>query len=296
MRSPFDKLSPVENVNENFPEMDIPESEEQPAPIQHPTANNPPWNSPIAVVVWVASVLAIVLVPGLFLAPYVISQREALAGNQALGEFLQQDPTAILLQIVAIIPAHLLTLALAWAIVTRLNTFSFKETLGRGSGGMGWQHYLVILVVFFAIVIVVGSYFPEQENELTRILKSSRYAVFLVAFMATFTAPLVEEVIYRGILFSAFQRTFGVSIAVVAVTLLFALVHVPQYYPSYSTIFLLLLISLILTVVRARTGNLWPCIVLHTIFNATQSVLLILEPYLDTAKPVIEPSVSAFLK
>ncbi len=286
----------MENVNENLPEADLAEPEQESAPIQQPTPDNPPWNTPVAVVVWVASVLAIVLVPGLFLLPYVISQKQALAGNQPLGEFLQQDPTAIILQIAAIIPAHILTLALAWAVVTRLNTFSFKETLGWVSGGMSWQHYLGLLVIFFAVAIVVGNFYPDQENELTRILKSSRYAVFLVAFMATFTAPIVEEVIYRGILYSAFQRTFGAVIAVVAVTLLFALVHVPQYYPSYSTIFLLLLISLILTVVRSRTGNLWPCIVLHTIINATQSILLILEPYIETAKPVIEPAAGLLLK
>jgi membrane protease YdiL (CAAX protease family) len=114
--------------------------------------------------------------------------------------------------------------------------------------------------------------------------------------MATFTAPIVEEVIYRGILYSAFQRALGSGIAIAAVTLLFALVHVPQYYPSYSTIGLLVLLSLILTLIRARTNNLWPCIVLHTIFNGFQSVLLILEPYMKSPDQSLEQTVSFFLK
>lgn len=286
----------MENVNEDPLKVEFPELERQVAPAYHPTPDNPPWNSPIAVIAWVVSVLLIVLVPTLFLLPYILSNGPAFSENQALAEFLQQDATAIILQIVAIIPAHILTLALACVVVTKLNTFSFKETLGWESGGMRWLHYLGILVIFFAVAMIVGYYLPEQENDLTRILKSSRSAVFLVAFMATFTAPIVEEVIYRGILYSAFQRTFGVGIAVVAVTILFALVHVPQYYPSYSTIFLLLLLSLILTLIRARTGNLLPCIVLHTVFNATQSILLILEPYIETAKPAIEPTTSFILK
>jgi uncharacterized protein len=262
----------------------------------HPTPNTPPWNSPVAILVWIASVLAIVLIPSLFLLPYVVSQKPLLSPDQSLGEFLQKDPTAIILQIAAIIPAHLLTLALSWAIVTRMNTFSFKETLGWQSGGMTWRHYTLILVAFFAVAGVFGYYFPEQENDLTRMLRSSRAAVFLVAFMATFTAPIVEEVIYRGILYSAFQRALGAGVAIVAVTLLFALVHVPQYYPSYSTISLLLLLSLILTLVRARTNNLLPCIVLHTIFNALQSVLLILEPYINTSAPSAEQTAASILK
>lgn len=292
----FAKLRRVQEATDNGSIESSPDFEPVEIPVVHPTPNDPPWNSIIAILVWIASVVAIVLVPSIFLLPYVISQHYSLGDNKALGELLQKDPTAILLQIAAVIPAHLLTLLLAWAVVTKLNRFSFKETLGWESGGMNWRHYFVILVLFFAVAAVVGNYLPEQENDLTRILKSSRLAVFLVAFLATFTAPIVEEVVYRGILYSAFQRTVGVAFGVAAVTLLFALVHVPQYYPSYSTISLLLLLSLILSLVRARTGNLWPCIVLHTIFNATQSILLILEPYMNTANPVIDPTTSFFLK
>jgi membrane protease YdiL (CAAX protease family) len=101
-----------------------------------------------------------------------------------------------------------------------------------------------------------------------------------LAFLATFTAPFVEEVVYRGVRYSAFQRTFGVVLAVISVTVLFAAVHVPQYYPSYVTIALLTFLSLILTLVRVRTRNLLPCVVLHFMFNAIQSFSLVLEPYL----------------
>ena len=262
-----------------------------------PTPDNPPWNSVVAVGVWIFSVLAIVVVPMLFLLPYMIWYGTDLRETQALTEFLQQDRTAVILQIIAVIPAHLITLALTWAVVTRMRTFSFKETLGWNSNGMAWWHHVVILLAFFAIAATVGNYFPEQENDLTRILKSSRTAVFLVAFMATFTAPIVEEVIYRGILYSALQRTLGVGVGVVTVTLLFAVVHVPQYYPSYSTILLLLLLSLVLTLVRVKTGNLLPCIVLHTIFNGVQSILLIIEPYVKSVEPVVvEPAVNIFFK
>src|SRR5690606_2955976 len=100
--------------------------------------------------------------------------------------------------------------------------------------------------------------------------------------MATFTASIAEEFVYRGIVYSSFQRTFGVPAAFLFVTLLFVIVHVPQYYPSYSTIFLLVLLSVILTLIRVVSGNLLPCIILHTLFNAFQSVLLLLEPYISS--------------
>jgi membrane protease YdiL (CAAX protease family) len=152
---------------------------------------------------------------------------------------------------------------------------------------VAWWHYALFMLGFFVLAGVVSYWVPEPENDFMRILRSSRTAVVLVAIMATFTAPLVEEVIYRGVLYSAFQRTFGAGFAVVVVTILFAAVHVPQYYPSVATMFLLTLLSLTLTLIRARSGNLLPCIVLHTIFNGAQSILLLVDPSLEKAKDAV---------
>jgi membrane protease YdiL (CAAX protease family) len=182
---------------------------------------------------------------------------------------------------VAIIPAHFFTIIFAWLIVTRRGRFSFSETLGFRSGGIRWWHYAGLTVVFFGLAALVGTYFPENDNELLRVLRSSRTAVYVVAFMATFTAPLIEEVIYRGLLFSAFQRATGAVTAIAFVTFIFALVHVPQYYESPTTLMLLLVLSFALTMMRAVSGNLLPCIIFHTIVNGIQSVGLILAPYLD---------------
>ncbi|MEO6655026.1 MAG: CPBP family intramembrane glutamic endopeptidase [Pyrinomonadaceae bacterium] len=247
-----------------------------------PGPANPPWNSLESVAVWIASVLFILIIPAIFLIPYLAMQSPPITDGEQIIEFAKSDPTSIILQIAAIIPAHIFTIILAWLVVTRLRKYDFRKTLGWDSGGFRWWHYCIILGAFLAIAAVVGSYFPEKENDLIRILHSSRSAVYIVALVATFTAPFVEEVVYRGVLYSAFQRTFGVPAAFILVTFLFAIVHVPQYYPSYSTIFLLTVLSLTLTSIRVRSNNLLPCIILHTLFNGFQSVLLILEPFLKS--------------
>lgn len=253
--------------------------------------NNPPWNGWAAIGVWIASVAFIVLVPNLFLFPYLTKQSIDLSNQAAVVDFAKNDPTAVLLQVIAIIPAHILTFILAWLVVTRFRKYSFRETLGWKWNGFNFWNCLIILGGFYILSGVAAYYFPEQDNDLLRILRSSRTTVFVVAFLATFTAPVVEELVYRGVLYSAFQRKLGVPFGVIIVTALFALVHVPQYYPSYSTIFLICLLSLILTLVRVRTENLLPCVVLHMIFNGVQSILLILQPYLETeVSPPPEPS------
>ena len=233
---------------------------------------------------WIASVLLILFVPAIFLLPYLaVHAKGSFLKNEQLIEFAKTDPTAVLLQIAAILPAHLLTILLAWLIVTKVRKYNFREMLGWRSGGFKWWHYAVVLVGFGLIAAGVAQVYPEQDNDLLKILRSSREAVYIVAFVATFTAPFVEEVVYRGVLYSAFQRAMGVPAAFLLTTFLFAVVHVPQYWPSFSTIFLLTVLSLILTTIRVKTNNLLPCIIFHTIFNGLQSVSLLAEPLTKTA-------------
>ena len=234
----------------------------------------------------------IFIVPGIFLAPYLLSSDAYTRGQDALSKFATSDPTALLIQVASVLPAHIITIAIAWFVITKGRKFEFLPMVGWRSGGMRWWHYLLILVGFFIIAQIVGNVLPEQENDLIRILKSSKLALYTVAFLAVFTAPFVEEVIYRGILYSAFQRTFGAAIAIAAVTFLFTLVHVPQYLGSLSTIILLTLLSFILTVIRARTDNLLPCVILHTLFNGIQSILLLLNPEMNA--PAATPDPAAF--
>ncbi|MGI8555216.1 MAG: CPBP family intramembrane glutamic endopeptidase [Pyrinomonadaceae bacterium] len=247
---------------------------------QQPAPDNPPWNWAMGLLVWFASIVFIVIIPSAAIIFYVVSKGYNLTDTKQLAEAIQNDPTAILVNILAVIPAHLLTIAAAWAVVTNLNKFSFTKMLGWRWGGFKLWHLIVILVGFFGLAYLLTLVFGDQDNELLRILRSSRAVVYAVAFMATFTAPLVEEVIYRGVLYSSFQKRFGVSKAVFLATALFALVHVPQYYPNAATIISICVLSLVLTLIRAKTKNLLPCIVLHTVFNGIQSIGLILEPYL----------------
>jgi membrane protease YdiL (CAAX protease family) len=249
-----------------------------------PTPNNPPWNSWTAVGIWLASVFFIIFFPAVFTFPYLSSQSVGINDMAATESFLLSDPTAAILQVVSIIPAHLLTLFLAWLVVTNSRQFSFRETLGWKMNGFKIWHTIALFIFFYTVAVSLTLLFGDVENEFEKMLKTSRTVVYLVAFLAVFTAPLVEEVVYRGLLYSAFQRKFGIPIAVFLVTLLFTAVHVPQYsnsdVPDYATILTLLIVSLSLTLIRVWTGNLLPCIILHIVFNGLQAILLILQPYL----------------
>ncbi len=247
---------------------------------EKPTPNNPPWNSFFAFLLWFTSVGLIAFVPSLIILAYLFSKNIKLSDNVELGKTLLSDPTAVVVGLSGTILAHLLTIVFAWFIVTKYNTYSFKEMLGWRWGGFKFWHGFVILIGVYAFALTMVNLLGAQENEMTRILQSSRTAVFMVAILATFSAPIVEEVVYRGVLYSAFQRTFNSTFAVIIVTTLFAAVHIPQYLPDYATIISICFVSLVITLIRVKTDNLLPCIIFHMFFNGIQSVLMILQPYL----------------
>lgn len=287
--------------NEETPDYNEPLTEEtfnSPEKLLTPTPDNPPWSIWMAIVVWLVSIFFVISFQTLFTSPYLSHQGGVMMDPAATKNFLLSDPTAVILQVISIIPAHLLTLFLAWLIVTQNRRFSFRQTLGWKMNGFRIWHAIALFIFFYTVAILLTLIFGDVENEFEKMLKTSRTVVYLVAFFAVFTAPLVEEVIYRGLLYSALQKRFGIPAAVFLVTLLFTAVHVPQYsssnVPDYATVLTLLVVSLSLTLIRVWTGNLLPCIILHIVFNGLQALLLILQPYLPDLQNVEKTAFFSF--
>ncbi|MGB8508952.1 MAG: type II CAAX endopeptidase family protein [Pyrinomonadaceae bacterium] len=249
--------------------------------------DNPPWSILGAIAIWLFSVVLIVIIPLVFLLPYIWQQHVRL---ETLGEFAMTDKTAIFLQIVSIIPAHLLTLGAAWALVTRFGKYPFFATLGwQWDRGFTFWRCVVLAVGLLVLGSVIIYFFGGAETQLDKIINSSRLTAFTTALLATATAPLVEEIVYRGVLYSALRRLIGATGAVAIVLSLFALIHVPQYWPNFGVIVTIGILSLVLTTVRAYTGRLLPCFIIHLVFNGIQSSYIVLEPFFKRDAPAEAP-------
>lgn len=206
------------------------------------------------------------------------------------GELLAQNKTAILLVVLSYIPAHLLTLGVVWAVVTRFGKRPFWRSLGwNWSKNFGFWASFGLAIGLYLIGFLLIYFIGAVSTSFDQTISSSRAIAISIAFLAVATAPIVEETVYRGVLYSALHKKLGVNWAVVGVLALFTLVHVPQYWPDFGRIGLLGLLSLSLTLVRAYTGRLLPCFIIHTVFNGIQSVLILIEPYLPKSLTGEEP-------
>ncbi len=250
--------------------------------------DNPPWGVLDAVGVVAASIVFMLVTQFVAIVVYILYRGISIA---QIGEAITKDPGVILFAILSLIPSHLLTIGLAWVVVTKVGKHPFFGGLGWtwGRGFTLWRCAalaVVLLITCFSII----RFLPSPETDIDRIIASSRAAALATAFFATFTAPFVEEVVYRGVLYSALQRAMSKRWAVAIVILIFAAIHVPQYWPNFGVIGTILVLSFVLTNLRARTGQLLPCFVVHLVFNGIQSILIVLNPYIEHFSPEKTPT------
>ena len=237
-----------------------------------------------AVMLWVSSVLLLLFVPLIVALPYLVYKIVAFGAPSP--EALGSDKLLIFFSVLGIIPTHVLTLVVIWMFVTARGRYPFWKTLGfewpqRTGPAFSTILSLLLAIILLLVAWLVTSYWGGNKTDLDLLIESSMYTRFATAFVAVATAPLVEELLYRGVLYPALEKAAGVGVAIGAVSLLFAGVHVFQYRNNIAVIIVITLLSFTLTVVRAVTGKVLPSFIIHLVFNGIQSLILVLAPFLD---------------
>jgi uncharacterized protein len=195
--------------------------------------------------------------------------------NSSLPE-VQLTPFAVKLSLAATLMMQLIGLVAAWMFVTKMRRRPFWRSLG-----WGWipqfklVHAIGLALLMIGLAVAAEHTLPHKETDLEKFLKMGPAVRIMVAALAVLTAPLIEEIVYRGVLYSTVESLMGKVAAVTFVTLLFALVHVPQYWGSVAALTSILSLSFVLTLLRAWTGKLLPCFATHLVFNSVQALALL---------------------
>ncbi len=184
-----------------------------------------------------------------------------------------------IITLVATLVMQIVALAASWLYVTRIGKKPFWRTLGwRWHPQFKWVHAVALAMLMYGLGIFLSKVLPHKETDVEKILKLGMLIRVMVAVLAVATAPLVEEIVYRGVIYSAFERIGGKPAGITVAALIFALVHVPQYWGSVAAITVIVSLSLVLTFLRAWTGTLLPCVATHLVYNGVQAIILLVAP------------------
>ena len=109
---------------------------------------------------------------------------------------------------------------------------------------------------------------PDTQDFPLEKLFNSRTASYAIGAFAISVAPVVEELVFRGLLFAIFERAVGMRFAVVTTAVLFAGLHVPEYWHAWNHMLMILVVGMVFSLARGMTGSLTPSIILHIGYNS----------------------------
>jgi membrane protease YdiL (CAAX protease family) len=257
-------LSYGENPLSPEREIPAPVSEERAAEFAGPViqpGENPAWGIWEVVRIAVVAMIAIGLLSTLALG---LALRFAGPARPSPADLARNARVVVPAQFAA----YLVVIAyMVWLVRSRGRPFwatiRWKWPQATWFGWMALGVGLALLVQSASALLPIPKSLP-----IDRYFRDVLGAYMMAAFGLTF-APLVEELFFRGFLYPAVARRWGLAAGVVATSALFALIHASQLAHAWAPLLLLFFVGVVLTLVRARTHSVATTFLIHVGYNGT---------------------------
>lgn len=215
----------------------------------------------------------IVMVAGIQLGMFSADQMQNFQGVLAkLIQYIQQGNPLMILNFVQ----ELITLACfgLWYYFREKKyqyrpdykkAFGIKNVLSiAGIAFLGQYAFnLLMILVYFVMPGIFAQYVDLMKN-----LEINAANPVLMIFCVGIFGPLVEEVLFRGMVFGKLRRVFSFWPAALISGAIFGLYHMNLVQGIYAGVF-----GIILAYVFEKTETIWGCYLLHALFNLSSYVI-----------------------
>lgn len=133
---------------------------------------------------------------------------------------------------------------------------------GLGIGGAG-----ALVMLLFSIMCRFAM-FTAMAPVMGKMAVTPGAPQIIFAVCALFIAPLFEELLFRGVLYGGFRKTFGPIFAALFVTSLFVLCHLDAIWVFPPAAIGIGGMGAVALWLRLRTGTLGPSVAMHLAFNS----------------------------
>lgn len=96
---------------------------------------------------------------------------------------------------------------------------------------------------------------------------------YLTSILAISLGPLMEELFFRGFLYPLLARSLGTVAGILLTAAAFGLLHAMQLGFAWAAVFVIFLVGVALTTVRAVTNSVGSSVVVHIAYNLTLTVV-----------------------
>ncbi len=120
----------------------------------------------------------------------------------------------------------------------------------------------------FAVLIGFASKAAGQPHGMPiEIFWHDRLSASLFLILGVTLAPFVEETIFRGFVYPVGARSFGIAGSIIFTGIIFGLLHGPQLWGAWAQIALLVVVGIVFTFVRAKSGTVLASYLFHLGYN-----------------------------
>ena len=193
-------------------------------------------------------------------------------GAEDAAALLRREPLlAVPLQVAMWLPG----LAYIWYVVTRQYGFPLRTGLGWHPLPRPATSYLR-LGVLLALGSVGASFLVSEGGQSTPMqeLFANRDSLWFLAAFGILVAPALEEAVFRGFLFAAFERAHGGLAALLATSAIFALLHGGQYGWLWQQLAVLGAVGCAFGGIRLRSGSAKASALAHAAYNGLLFLLV----------------------
>lgn len=147
-------------------------------------------------------------------------------------------------------------------------TIGWKDLRRPGVPRAAGYAILALCGMVLAILVQLGSLVVGTKAKLPiEALFHNPRGVLVLMAVGILLAPAVEETVFRGYLYPVLARSLGVEGGILTTGVLFGMMHAPQLWGGWGQIGLLVLVGIVLTYARARTGSVVASWLLHLGYN-----------------------------
>lgn len=230
------------------------------------------WSAMTAILVVTVTYLIALFIGGTLLSAYASMHHWSSAyTNQWLN-------SSVMAQFLYVLLDESITLLLLWAFIKWRHYKGVRKALGLiRPRAKDFYYVLTGAAVYFVMYIFVVNLavsithldINQQQDIGFQVVNSNRDLV-LTFLSLVLLPPIVEEVIFRGFLFSGLRRRFPFWAATVVTSAIFAVPHLLESNGAgllWTAGIDTFILSLVLCYVREKTGHLWAGMAIHGLKN-----------------------------
>jgi len=154
--------------------------------------------------------------------------------------------------------------------------------------GFGW--HAPLSARWYVLAVLIGLVMPPIGALLTQLLahghavtqnveelsrQASSNLRLPLAIVAVTVGPMIEELLFRGVLLSALMHRLSTRWSVAICASLFGVVHLSGLDFQWYAIPNLILLAVVLCWLRLKSASLWPAVITHSVYNLFALIALL---------------------